>query len=225
MLRPIIITCIVTVCVAFCGQFTLSCDVDEPGIITVSFLYKHDPSGNKRGAIKNIKLDTQSTSLTPGTGLKIFYQPLSDVHFYVYHVDALNNVGLLYKADSKYSIDAGSAYFIPPGAPDADANQWLGLDDNGPDAFYFIASTAPLKTLEELTAEHEREKSEQTRTQLLAQLENIYVIAKDIEQNNDMLQTPLKKYSIISGTVRSYKFKTEKVLVRNVYAKKITINH
>jgi hypothetical protein len=90
------------------------------------------------------------TSLRAGDQLKVFFEPRSDLHFYLLHISSQGELTPLFPAEAQPSkVAAGTQVFIPAG------NNWFELDAHpGQEKFFLIATAERLDRLEELCTRH-----------------------------------------------------------------------
>lgn len=192
----------------------------EPTAINLAFFYKDTES-----RIKTISLDDTPVTLNAGDKLKVYYEPVSKVYFYIFTRDAGKNISLIFPDDMNFHYQEGAAYYIPQGKLGSDPIYWMTLVDKGPDVFYFIASVEKLTTLESLMRHYRDSGEKKARNKVYKQLEQLYMIANERNAGESVLQKSLEKPEIISGTVKNIIGDIQYITVRDLYVKKIIINH
>lgn len=191
----------------------------EPGRIHLSFFYMDD---NKM--IKTLPLDEKPATLKTGNRLKLYFKPLTTVYFYLFHLDKEYKITPLFPETFDTPPQVDKELYIPAGAPDEAKEYWITLRDTGPEIFYIIASSTRLEKLELLTTQYHRQEDDQGET-LHTQLKRLSFLSRNISQHQTMLQDQLVKLKTIDGVFKGRRFKIHTIIVRDIYVKKITINH
>lgn len=201
----------------------LSADTqDEPGTIALSLFYK-----NSEGKIKTIDLTGTTHSLQTGDQVKFYFKALKKVYFYLYHVDKTAVITRLFPESSTGNVKQNTIVYIPQGDPEGENKDWLTLINEGPESFYIIASTKRLITLETLTGHYRKAGVNNNKdTQKLHQhLGRLTSLAQYINEKTTLLQKPLTDPGVTSGIIKGSRFKISRITIRELYAKKIIINH
>jgi hypothetical protein len=165
-----------------------------PGKSDINFLYAFGAHVNPQGSGKVVPVQNETT-LRAGDRLKLFFEPRSDLNFYLLHMSSQGELTPLYPVEAKAArVTPGTQVFIPSG------NQWFELDAHpGQEKFFLIAAVDRLERLEELCARHATLKNHaDLQSSAAAILEEI----KRLRQHYKQLTTPAEKPVRIGGSVR-----------------------
>lgn len=195
------------ICFISCGLFPLI--AAEENSMDFSFFYK-----DKEEQIKTVDLNAKTVTLNAGDKLKFYYEPVSKLHFYIYHVDRDNVITLIFPPDFNFHNREGAAYYIPKGNPKTAVIEWFTLFGQGPEVFYIIASPTPLTTLEVKNRHYMNRQNEKNTNALLRHLESIDKFANDgVEPREET----------IAGTAKASEFMVYTITFGDLYVKKITL--
>jgi hypothetical protein len=180
--------------IIFFGASTAALAQSRPGKGDINFLYAFGAQVSSQGGGKLISVQNE-TALHAGDRLKLFFEPKSDLNFYLLHMSSQGELTPLYPAEAKPArVAPGTQVFIPSG------NQWFELDAHpGQEKFFLIAAAERLERLEELCARHATLKNTaELQSSAAAILDEI----KRLRQQYKQLTTPAEKPVRIGGSVR-----------------------
>ncbi|MGQ0794119.1 MAG: DUF4384 domain-containing protein [Deltaproteobacteria bacterium] len=162
------------------------------------------------------------TSLKSGDLFKIFVNPIDNSYVYIYLIDSLRHVHLLFPRslsdfDKRYAF--GEKYYVPSGG------EWLALDQNtGEETFHILASALRLRRLETLTEKYlaaTKTAKESAAADLIAEI-------RDLKRRNSKFAAEPQKPVQIAGSFRG-DADIEKLATRTsakgFYSKTIRIEH
>lgn len=192
---------------------------DETGKLQLSFF-----SINEERVFNTLELDDKPVTLNTGNQLKIYYQPLTQIYFYLYHIDRNNTITFFFPENFDHDLKPGKDFYIPAGAPDEKREGWITLNGKGPEVFYIIASTTRLQNLELLTKQYLKH-GDGRRSKLHMHLKRLAVLSHYDAENTNIFQTEHSDLEKISGIVKGFRFDVQEIIVRDIYVKKITVNH
>jgi hypothetical protein len=166
----------------------------QPGKNDVNFLYAFGAHVSPQGSGKVVAVQNDTT-LRAGDRLKLFFEPKSDLNFYLLHMSSQGELTPLYPVEAKTArVAPGTQVFIPAG------NQWFELDAHpGQEKFFLIAAADRLERLEELCARHAALK---TPADLQSSAGAILDEIKRLRQQYKQLTAPAEKPVRIGGSVR-----------------------
>jgi hypothetical protein len=166
----------------------------RPGKSDINFLYAFGAHVNPQGSGKVVPIQNETT-LRAGDRLKLFFEPRSDLNFYLLHMSSQGELTPLYPVEAQPAkVAPGTQVFIPAG------NQWFELDAHpGQEKFFLIATADRLERLEELCARHATLK---TPADLQSSTEAILDEIKRLRQHYKQLSAPAEKPVRIGGSVR-----------------------
>jgi hypothetical protein len=176
------------------GASTAAFAQNRPGKSDINFLYAFGAYASSQGSGKLIPVQNE-IALHTGDRLKLFFEPKSDLNFYLLHLSSQGELTPLYPVEAKPArIIPGTQVFIPAG------NQWFELDAHpGQEKFFLIAAADRLERLEELCARHTTLK---TPADLQASAGAILEEIKRLRQQHMQLTAPAEKPVRIGGSVR-----------------------
>ncbi|MBI5577683.1 MAG: DUF4384 domain-containing protein [Deltaproteobacteria bacterium] len=165
-----------------------------PGKSNIGFLYAFGAYAGPQGKGKVVSVQNE-TSLRAGDRLKLFFEPRSDLHFYLVHVSSQGELTTLFPAEGKPAkVAAGTQVFIPAG------NNWFELDAHpGQEKFFLIATAERLDRLEELCSRHTALKD---KADVQSSTDAILDEIKGLRQKHRQLSAPAEKPVRIGGSVR-----------------------
>jgi hypothetical protein len=160
----------------------------------IGFLYAFGAYAGPQGKGKLIPVQNE-TSLRAGDRLKLFFEPKSDLHFYLLHISSQGELTPLVPAAAQPAkVARGTKVFIPTG------NNWFELDAHpGQEKFFLIATAERLDRLEELCARHTTLKD---KTDVQSSTDAILEEIKQLRQKHKQLSAPAEKPVRIGGSLR-----------------------
>lgn len=160
----------------------------------MGFQYAFGAYVGPQGKGKVIPVQNETT-LRAGDRLKLFFEPKSDLNFYLLHMSSQGELTPLYPVEAKPArVAPGTQVFIPAG------NQWFELDTHpGQEKFFLIVAADRLERLEELCARHPTLK---TPADLQSSVGAILDEIKRLRQQYKQLTAPAEKPVRIGGSVR-----------------------
>ena len=160
----------------------------------IGFLYAFGAYAGPQGRGKVVPVQNEIT-LRAGDRLKLFFEPRSDLHFYLLHMSSQGELTALYPMEAKPArVAPGTQVFIPAG------NQWFELDAHpGQEKFFLIAAADRLEHLEELCKRH---VSITTSADLQSSTAAILDEIKRLRHQYKQLTAPAEKPVRIGGSVR-----------------------
>jgi hypothetical protein len=160
----------------------------------IGFLYAFGAYVGPQGKGKVVSVQNE-TSLRAGDQLKLFFEPRSDLHFYLLHISSQGELTPLFPAEAQPAkVAAGTQVFIPAG------NNWFELDAHpGQEKFFLIATAEHLDRLEELCARHTGLKD---KADVQSSTDAILDEIKRLRQKHKQLSAPAEKPVRIGGSVR-----------------------
>ncbi len=130
-----------------------------------------------------------------GDEFRVFIEPLSGAHIYLYLYDSEKNLSLLFPADfSVFSSDEynGQASYIPP------PGNWFTIPNStGTERFYLLASEQRLEALEQLTTDYYASPHAESRAALWTEI-------KSLRKKYSQLTAEAEVGVPIAGTIKSY---------------------
>jgi hypothetical protein len=176
------------------GASTAAWTQSQPGKGDINFLYAFGAHVEPQGKGKVVPVQNETT-LRTGDRLKLFFEPKSDLNFYLLHVSSQGELTPLYPVEAKPAkVTPGTQVFIPAG------NQWFELDAHpGQEKFYLVAAADRLERLEALCARHATLK---TSAELQSSAASILDEIKRLRQQYKQLTAPAEKPVRIGGSVR-----------------------
>jgi len=180
--------------IIICSTATAALAQNRPGKSDINFLYAFGAHVRPQGSGKVVPVQNETT-LQAGDRLKLFFEPKSDLNFYLLHMSSQGELTLLYPVEAKPAgIAPGIQVFIPAG------NQWFELDAHpGQEKFFLIAAADRLERLEELCARH---AASQDAADLQSSAAAILDEIKRLRQQYRQLTAPAEKPVRIGGSVR-----------------------
>jgi len=176
------------------GASTTTLAQNRPSKSDINFLYAFGAHMKPQGGGKVVPVQTEST-LHSGDRLKLFFEPKSDLNFYLLHLSSQGELTPLYPLEAKPArVAPGTQVFIPAG------NQWFELDAHpGQEKFFLIAAMDRLERLEELCARHATlTNTADLQSSAAAILNEI----KQLRQQYQQLTAPAEKPVRIGGSLR-----------------------
>jgi len=160
----------------------------------IGFLYAFGAYVGPQGKGKVVSVQNE-TSLRAGDQLKLFFEPRSDLHFYLLHISSQGELTPLFPAEAQPAkVAAGTQLFIPAG------NNWFELDAHpGPEKFFMLVSAQRLERLEELCGRHLALKD---KSEAQSSADAIQNEIKHLRQQYKQLSAPAEKPVRIGGSVR-----------------------
>jgi hypothetical protein len=160
----------------------------------IGFLYAFGAYVGPQGKGKVVSVQNE-TSLRAGDRLKLFFEPRSDLYFYLLHISSQGELTPLFPAEARPAkVAAGTQVFIPAG------NNWFELDAHpGQEKFFLIATAERLARLEELCARHTTLKD---KAEVQSSTDAILDEIKGLRQKHRQLSAPAEKPVRIGGSVR-----------------------
>jgi hypothetical protein len=180
--------------VIICSVSTAAMAQNQPGKSDINFLYAFGAFVGSKGSGKVVPVQNDTT-LHSGDRLKLFFEPRSDLNFYLLHMSSQGELTPLYPVEPKPArVSPGTQVFIPAG------NQWFELDaHSGQEKFFLIVAGERLERLEELCARHATLKAPaDLQSSAAAILDEI----KRLRQQYKQLTAPAEKPVRIGGSVR-----------------------
>jgi hypothetical protein len=160
----------------------------------IGFLYAFGAYVGPQGKGKVVSVQ-DDTSLRAGDRLKLFFEPRTDLHFYLLHISSQGELTPLFPGQAQSAkVAAGTQLFIPAG------NNWFELDAHpGQEKFFFIATAERLDRLEELCARYTALKD---KAEAQSSTDAILDEIKRLRQKHRQLSVPAEKPVRIGGSVR-----------------------
>jgi Domain of unknown function (DUF4384) len=170
---------------------------NRPAKNDINFLYAFGAQVGPTGSGKVIPVQNEAT-LQAGDRLKLFFEPKSDLHFYMLHVSSQGELTPLFPMQAKSArVARGTRVFIPAG------DQWFELDaHSGQEKFFLIAAADRLERLEELCQRH---ATLENTAEIQSSTESILDEIKRLRQQYKQLTAPAEKPVRIGGSVRGQK--------------------
>lgn len=193
---------------------------DESPDLHFSLFYE-----SSTGRIETVNLNDTSVHLNAGSKLKVYVQPLTEVYFYFYNIDQNDAITVIFPDEFGIACKAHTAYFIPPGNPDDLKRMWWTLDDKGPDDMYVVVSPVRLITLEKTTQHYHNKPNRHTGKKLIQQLQALNKLAERNTAGASIFDIPIEENNRNLTTFKSFRFTVSSINIRELYVKKIKINH
>lgn len=169
----------------------------RPAKNEINFLYAFGAQVGLAGSEKVIPVQNEAT-LHAGDRLKLFFEPKSDMHFYLLHVSSQGELTPLFPMQpASAKVPRGNQVFVPAG------DQWFELDaHSGQEKFFLIAAADRLERLEELCRRH---TALANKAEIQTSTESILDEIKRLRQQYKQLTAPAEKPVRIGGSVRGQK--------------------
>ena len=160
----------------------------------IGFLYAFGAYVGPQGKGKVVSVQNETT-LRAGDRLKLFFEPKSDLYFYLLHISSQGELTPLFPAAAQPAkVAARTQLFIPAG------NNWFELDAHpGQEKFFLIATAERLDRLEELCARH---TALTDKADVQSSTDAILDEIKRLRQKHKQLSAPAEKPVRIGGSVR-----------------------
>ena len=177
-----------------------------------------DAAGGKPAAVQH------DTKLGVGTKLKLLVEPTSPGSVYLLLLDSSDDLHVLYRKSSTVGkAGDGKPTYIPPGS------QWFELETGaGMETFFLLASTTPLKDLEQLIDRHEAADVAGKKAASAALQDEI----RRLNKANRNFARPVERPVMIGGQTRGSTDAASaidqlavEVEAERFYGKTITIDH
>jgi hypothetical protein len=171
-----------------CGQVT---PLDQN---TLRFLFAIGAQIAKGGDPKAVSVE-DDTALSSGDRIKFFLKTASPGYFYLFHLDPIGNLSILYPHDLREAhIPSGQQLFIPK------EPFWFELDATpGVERFFFMASKSRLCRLEDLSIRHaDLKDSCQVQSSTWAILDEISRLPKQHRSMAEPAERPVR----MAGRIR-----------------------
>jgi hypothetical protein len=194
MIRPLARRC-VRLFILFCAVTTTMVFAQsqaEPG--DMQFLFAFGALTGPEGKQKVMAVQNE-TRLGSGDRLKLFIEPRSAIHVYLFHLSTEGELDFLFPGEGQSArILPGSPLHIP------DGTRWFQLDTHtGQEKFFLLVSAQQLHRLESLYAQHATLKE---KAALQSSADSIMNEIKQLRLKHKDLSAPAEKPVRIGGSLR-----------------------
>lgn len=195
--RPLVTHCVRLFILFWAVSATMAFAQAQAETDDMRFLFAFGALTGPEGKQKVVAIQNQ-TRLNSGDRLKLFFEPKSALHVYLFHLSTDGELAFLFPGE-------GQPARIPPGSPMhiPDESRWFQLDTHiGQEKFFLLVSAQPLHRLESLYAQHLTLKE---KAALQSSAESILNEIKQLRMKHKDLSAPAEKPVRIGGSLRGPK--------------------